>query len=173
MRISLWLVCLCLLFPLDVSASLGRLAGLYKRKKKKKRVRIPRVGMIKMNKLRIKGNIDKKKLTNALTYRIGKVLKCYRTLLHLHAKKKRKGALLQWSGQLVLASKLNGHGRVNGVKWLSGHKAAPQSVRDCFLWNLRGKKLFPPQGQKSCTLHTTFSVQPVYLSTSKKKKRKR
>jgi len=120
---------------------------------------------IKISSLQSSGKIDKKKLRESLLGKTPMMVRCYRMVLtraFKDLKKNKKPATVKkWKGffkneRITFRIKLNRHGRALRTTPLKN--ALPISLRDCFSWYLRGRRFFPPVGNKSISFQVGFQV---------------
>lgn len=125
--------------------------------------------------MRVKGNIERVKFKESVENRLLRIARCYRQLQKERAEKGKD--LLKGStprppveGEIVVSLELNGYGRALYTKLVS--TKLPPAMTDCFLWNLRGRKFFPPQDRRSVRVSLTFAAEAKAAKVEGKKEKK-
>ncbi len=116
--------------------------------------------------------IDKKKVIYFINRRLRRVFRCFDLLLRRSSSSRKETfEPPPIPKKLQLSMKINSFGRAIHTEVLT--KNVHQAVSDCFLWYLRGRKYFPPQGKKTALLKMTFAFKRRGFPRKKRKKSRR
>lgn len=145
------------------------------------RVNLP-VGQVRLVSIQLgKTKIDQEKLRLSIGHKLVPLSRCYRTVMRekmlsmpsvkqasppvasIKKQKEHRKGLLQQKGpqqthQVWVTVLLNPYGRAISTKIESPQ--SPRELIDCFVWQLRGRKFFPPQGDKPSPIRLHFVAEP-------------
>jgi hypothetical protein len=147
-----------------------------RKRKKRKSLNLPAL-QLKLERLRVSGRIDQSKLKEAIEQKMKRMTYCYK-LVVLRKKKQTKSAgkarpkqkEKKLLGRIALSLKLNEFGRAIDTR--VGKTTLSASEQDCFVWYTRGRKFFPPEGNKTIKLQLSLAILTGNAPVKTKKGRK-